>query len=93
MGAVVHALGQPVQFGGRGTQGIGTITADIGYDLVIDVFNEPLEVFLDAGSRLVQALFPRAFWISRRCRVVDGHVHTSTPLIMRMRKTRGQWRL
>ncbi len=39
-GALVHSLGETLQLGGGSTQGLRTISADVGHHLIVDVVND-----------------------------------------------------
>ena len=89
-GVIVHALGQPVQLGGRGSEGLRTVATDVGHDLIVDVVDEAAKVFLDASSGFVQALLPGSFWAVGSSKAIRVPLFL---LIMRMRKMHGQPRL
>ena len=56
--AIVHAFGQFLQFGGRQTQGVGAVAAYVGHDLVVEIGDDPLEVFFDALGGVLKLLSP-----------------------------------
>jgi hypothetical protein len=59
---VVEALGQLMQLCGGGTQGIGAMTPNVGYDLVVDVSRERSQLFFDACCGLMESVLPGLLW-------------------------------